>query len=449
MTFDPVFLDKPLGNRAAQTFLRHANACMRSGYLYAKYRGEASTVEMQRGRALHSVCERSTRLMVEMGEATVPPEVVKDQLDVVLRETPVPVEEHDYLREAAYRWASEFTIDPAAVVACETLFTMRVGDWDVRCRVDYADLSDDGAVVHVVDYKSGRGAATQEDVARVRSDGTLHAKNFQLILYALVLVHGVPVREEECATCEGEGAVARNFGIESTAVPEIGECPTCDGRGRIETPEPFPAAARAQRFDLAFVYPGIEDREGKMLRRPVTLTRLELEEYRSSLEALVQRVADAERTGDWPAVVSDAACSECPASVECPIPAQLRAHRGTVNSEEAAAEALVLLEREKADHRARQTELRNFVKSLGGSLRADGKVWELVYSESETLSDRDGLIAAMERGEPVERSRFFKAKGRTEFKSRDLTPEELEVEQAEALEDARTLDEKFGTEAPY
>lgn len=443
MNFDPVFLPegRGLNQRASQTFLRHYNACPRSGYLQAKYRREASTVEMQRGRALHLVLERSTKLMVEHNEVTIPPEVVKAELEAVLAELPVPVEEHDYIRECAYRWASEFTVDPSTLVACETLFTMAVGDFQVRCRVDYADLRDDGATLHVTDYKSGRGAATQEDVARVRRDGTLHAKNFQLILYALVLVFGVSVREEECPDCDGRGYFTMEDGGRD-------DCVMCLGRGRIETPEPFAVAAHAQRLDLEFVYPGIEDREGRMLRRPVSLTRPELEVYRSSLDALVQRVAESERTGDWPAVVSDAACSECPASVECPIPAQLRAHRGTVNSEEEAAEALVLLEREKADHRARQTELRNFVKSVGGALRADGKVWELVYSESESVVDREGMLEAVERavayGEPFDRSRFVRLKGRTDFKARDLTPEEL-TPPAEPVD----LDEKFGVDAPW
>lgn len=417
--FRPVFLDRPLENRAAQTFLRHANACMRSGYLYAKYRGEASTVEMQRGRAMHSVCERATKLMLDMGEPIVPPEVVKTLLDEVLGETPVPLEEHDYLREACYRWASEFAIDPSAVIACETLFTMRVGDWDVRCRVDYADLREDGAVAHVVDYKSGRGAATQEEIARVRPDGTLHAKNFQLVLYALALAFGVPVREEPCPQCDGTGVVR-----ERDQDPWYCEC---EGR-KVETAEPFPVAQRAQRFDLAFVYPGIEDREGKMLRRPVTLTRLELEEYRGSLAALVQRVAAAEESGDWPAVVSDAACGECPAPGECPIPRELRDWRGRINTPEQAGEAAAVLDRRKAEDRALQTELRNFAKA-NGPIRAGNKVWELVYSESESVTDREGLFSAVDRavqyGEDFDRARFVKVKGRTDFRARDLTPEEL------------------------
>jgi hypothetical protein len=457
--FEPVFLDRSLGNRAAQTFLRHANACMRSAYLYAKYRGEASTVEMQRGRALHTVCERAVKLMIEMGEPIIPPEIVKTLLDEVLGQTPVPLEEHDYLREAVYRWASEWTIDPQTVVACETLFTMRVGDWDVRCRIDFADLREDAAVAHVVDYKSGRGAATQEEVARVRKDGTLHAKNFQLVLYALVLAFGVPIREEPCRACSGKGyTVAVGPANQSTrlACRECGgfdphlDLPPKDrtpemqermGRGVVETPDPFPVAQRAQRFDLAFVYPGIEDREGKMLRRPVTLTRLELEEYRASLAALVCRVSEAERSGDWPAVVSDAACGECPAPSECPIPAQLRDGRGSITTPEEAVETMAWADRTGALVSAARRDARAFTKAQGGLVRADGKALELVYSESEAITDRDAMFSAVERsvayGEPFDRAEFVKVKGRTELKARELTPEELAPPE-------RSLEEKFG-----
>jgi hypothetical protein len=195
-------------------------------------------------------------------------------------------------------------------------------------------------------------------------------------------------------------------------------------------PEPFSVAGQAQRADLEFVYPGIEDREGRMLTRPMSLTRLELIEYRASLEALLTRLAASEVSGDWPAIVSDAACSECPAAQLCPIPAELRDHRGTINSVAEAAEACEVLDREKAEHRARQTELRNFAKVNGGEIRFGRKTWELVYSEHEEIRDKDGLLAAVDRavryGDPFERSEFVKVKGRTDFKARDLSDEELE-----------------------
>jgi hypothetical protein len=156
-------------------------------------------------------------------------------------------------------------------------------------------------------------------------DGTLFAKNFQLVLYALGLAYGVPVRVEPCLTCGG-----RRSGIAAgrTSAPVVRR-----PRHRVEIHEPFPLAGRAQRFDLEFVYPGIEDKStGLMARAAMTLTRLELHEYLESLRGAAGACAAAEESGDWPAVVSDAACGECPASSQCPIPAELRDHRGTINT---------------------------------------------------------------------------------------------------------------------
>jgi hypothetical protein len=454
--FAPVRLPEPLGDRASQTMLRHFNACPRSGYLYALTRGQVRTVEMMRGAAGHAILERSTRAMMEEGEAAIPGEIVKLFVDDVLSDPafPVPLEEHDYLREAAYRWAAETAVDASSVVAVETLFSLDVDGFQVRVKIDFAELLEDGAAVHVVDYKTGRGAPSFEDIARKLPDGRLMAKNFQLCLYALVLAFGVPVRVEECLTCQDSPGW--------TAA-----CPVCKGARRIEIPEPFPVASHAQRFDLEYVYPGIEDREGKMLRRPVTLTRAELVQYRASLEGLVARVRAAEMSGDWPAVVSDSACGECPASSMCPIPAELRDHRGSINTSEQAAEALEVRFREKAEQRARTRELREFVKHAGPVRYGNGRVAEIGYSASEQIRDKAGFMDAVERtaryGEPLERHRFVKTVESFPLVERELTADEL----AEEVEDGnerngdggadrgsgedrdQSLDERYGSEAPF
>jgi hypothetical protein len=367
--FEPVELPAPLGDRASQTMLRHFNACPRSGYLYALTRGQVRTMEMIRGAAGHAILERSTRAALEQGEAYIPADVVKLYVDDVLAdpEFGVPFEEHDYLRELSYRWASETALDPGAIVAVETLFVLDVDGFQVRAKIDYAELLEDGAAVHVVDYKTGRGAPSFEDIARKLPDGRLMAKNFQLVLYALVLAFGVPVRREECAHCKLDGLITPDYAA-SLMLRE--PCSVCEDRRYVEIPEPFPVASHAQRFDLEFVYPGVEDREGKMLRRPVTLTRAELVQYRASLEGLVARVRHAEASGDWPAVVSDAACSECPASALCPIPAELRDHRGEINTVEQAAEALEVRYREKAVARAKSKELVRCGTGTGWWLRS-------------------------------------------------------------------------------
>jgi hypothetical protein len=433
--FQHVFLERSVPRNLRQTFLRHYNSCPRSAYLMLKYEGLDQTPAMVRGSAAHEVFRRATLEAMEQNEPMIPPDVVKILVDEVLAELPVPFEEHDYVREACFRWASEVAFDPSMVVACETLFELEVGDWRVRARVDFAELLEDDKALLIRDYKTSRAAPPYDEVARKSPDGRLVAKNFQLILYALLLHFGVPVREEPCPNCS-DGSVTQDVCCRrfletgeccNFPVRGVEACETCDGRGVIETPDPFPIADTARRFDLEFVYPGIEDREGKMVRRPLTMDHLELTEYRASLEGLVARVAKSEQTGDWPAVVSDAACSECPASVDCPIPYEVRDHRGVVNTPEQASEAAMVLDRLKATTRSMQTELRNFAKAHGGSFRVGpNKVMELVYTESESL-DRDALRLALESGEPVDWQQFVTPKGRTDFKSRDLTAEEQEA----------------------
>lgn len=430
--FAPVFLpeDRKLNGKASQTFLRHFNGCPRSGYLYALHKGEASTVEMVRGSAGHAVFERGTLAALEQREKHCPPDVAKAILDEVLVEYHVPFEEHDYLRESAHRWARDFEVDPPEqVVAVETLFVLEVEGWEIRMKIDYAALRDGGASCYVADYKTGRGAPSFEDVARRRPDATFMAKNFQLVLYALGLAYGVPVRLERCPTCEGTGYPDPGCAV---------ACTSCR-RGLVEIQEPFPVAARPHSFDLEFIFPGVKDKgpggdEDRMLRRPVSVTKLELEEYRGSLTSMVRRLAVAEETGDWPAQVSDQACAECPARPLCPIPVELRDHRGTINSLEEAREAAERLAREKADHAARRKELKNFAKAHEVEIRfGKDKVARFVEAP-RTETDREGLIAAAQRaaayGEAFDPSDFVRVRTSTNFVDVTLSEDELAAEAA-------------------
>jgi hypothetical protein len=438
--FQPVHLppDRALGDGASQTFLRHLNLCPRSAFLYQRYRGQAQTVEMQRGRLGHRAVELATRAVIENGEVAIPPELAKVMVDEAIAspQYACPIEHHDYVREAVYRWAAETAIDPALTVSVEGLFEMDVAGWRVRCRIDFAELSADGSTCVIKDYKFGPGAPPFDEVARKRPDGTLAAKSMQLILYALVLAYGYPVREEAC-DCERAGAVVYTDGGEPW------RCASCGGKGRIETREPFPVASRAQLFETEFVFPAIEDAGGKMVRRPLSLTRLELEAYRPSLDALLRTLDYRVESGDWPAVVSDEACAICPAASECPIPRELRDHRGAVNTPEEAAQAFEVRARVTAEQRAIQRELRSFVERNGPVVYGNGMVAELVYSESESVSDKEGLFGAVEMavkyGEPFERSRYVKTKGATRLKERPLTADELlEAEMVKAEMDAAT-----------
>lgn len=436
--FEPVFLEpgRELLGKASQTFLRHYNRCRRSAFLYQETKGIMQTVEMVRGSCAHSIYEKGTLLMIENGEPKVPPELVKVLVDEELARFPLPIEEHDFVREQAYRWASEWTIDPEAVVACETLFVLRIGRYEVRCKVDHGELN--GRQLLVNDYKTGKGAPLYSEISFKRTDGSIGGRNFQLILYALAMIFGYPVRVEmeRCRNCESDPETA-----------DVDLCASCGGTGwcRVEHVEPFPVAAQAQEVIASFVYPAIEDGEKRMLRQPVGFTRLELEAYMGSLEAILASLERSEEEGDWPAVVSDAACEECPARALCPIPKELRDYRGEINSLEELQEACEVYFIRGKQREADRKEIKALAKALGGPMArvrfGKDRVWELGdLSEKTEIKDKDGLFEAVQlavtEGVPFRRADFEKVSKTTPFRERALTQEELDHENLQRQEES-------------
>lgn len=383
----------------SMTALRHFQACPRSGFLYLLYRGIGQSAAMARGAAAHAAFERGALAMIEQGEPMLPPDLMKTIVDEVLVEYPVPVSEHDYLREMAYRWAEQTTADPAAVVAVEQLVELELAGWRLRCKLDFAESLEGGLAVRVDDYKTSLAAPAYEEIGRRRpeEDGGIAAKDFQLVVYALAAAYGSPVRVE-------------------------------DG---VETPEPFPLAAQAQRFDMRLVFPGIENKEGQMVTRSASLTRLELAEYRASIEATLTRFGESIESGDWPAVQSAGACKECPARRECPIPREVRDRAGAINSVEDLREASEVLERRADDDRALRAEIKAFMRGHGLREVRYGKsrAWRFVLSESERIERKDEMWAAIARavelGEPFDKSRFLKVVESTNLKAVELSPDEL------------------------
>lgn len=387
MNFEPVHLpeDKVPGPGASQTFLKHYDLCPRSAFLYQQHKGEASTAAMVRGSAFHEIAERAVRLMLEQEEPTIPPDVVKVIAHEVLSELPVPTSEHDVIREGADRWSREFAIEPLAVIACETLFVLPLDGWEVRCRIDHAELRDDGRRAEVKDWKTSLWVPGWDEISRKRPDGTIAAKQFQLVLYALVLAFGHPVI--------------------------VGE----DGTEEIQDVR---VASHADTFDLEYVYPMREDQEGRMMRRPMSLTRLELEEYKASLVSVLHRLTKSVETGDWPAVVSDDACGICPAPAECPIPLESRGLHGAIESDEQAAEVAALLAYTK-QHSANLTrELKAYARKHDTEIvyGNGSKAYRFVVSKRESVKDLDRLFAAWERGEPALREEHVKVSTSTNFK---------------------------------
>jgi hypothetical protein len=156
--FDPVWLpeDRALNGRASQTLLAKFNQCRRGAFLYRLHDGGPASHEMHRGSALHEIARRATLAAIDQGEPLIPGEIVKAIADEVLAEMDVPFEQQDYVRECSWRLAGWLTLNPASVVAVETLFVLELGDWTIRGKIDFAEAMDDGAAVRVVDYKSSR-----------------------------------------------------------------------------------------------------------------------------------------------------------------------------------------------------------------------------------------------------------------------------------------------------
>lgn len=416
--FAPVHLpeDRKLDGRVSMTFLRHFNACPRSGLMYQSNKGSVQNVAMARGSALHTICERATKLMIAQGEQIIPPELVKDIVTEVLAESPVPIEEHDRLREMSYRWATEWAIEPANVVACETLFVLEIGGWKVRAKVDFAELRDEGRQLYIADFKSGLGVPSWEDIARKRNDGLMAAKNLQLIVYALAVIHG-------------RATFTQNLGPNPPAIALLqgdGEPQTMENGDVIIEWSEDSRGARAQDVIAEFIYPSVEDSEGKMLRRTMGLTSLEIIEYLESLSGLVKRVEASQDSGDWPAIISSSGCAECPAPSECPIPAALRGANGTIETMEQARDALELIDRQSSVNRQTRAAVKAWAKEHDVEIRfgAD-KVARFVLSETENI-DKGALFHAMSAGAPVSREEIVTVSKGTNFKDCKLTADELE-----------------------
>lgn len=456
---EPVFLpeERALNGRISVTGARQFNACPRAGYLYALTKGEDASHAMERGSALHHAIEQCTREVLRLGEVQVPPEVAKAIVNDVLADPrfAVPIEEHDYLRESVYRWAEFATFDPSAILGIEQMFELDLGGWTLRARLDYVTALEQGAVVSVEDYKSSRAMVGQEEIGRVRPDGSIAAKAFQLVAYALCVAFGYPVRVEPCGVCSGKGYTVEVGPANASArLP----CPACGGfdplmvpvrdrvagavermgTGVIETREPFRVADRAQRFDVAYVYPGIRFDDGPG-RRAASLTRLELVEYRASMEGILGRLGHAVESGEWPAIPSDHCENECPARSLCPRLEQ-RSLAGRVNTpEEARAEAERLWV-QKLQTEAGWKELKAFVKVLPGQRLRFGadRVIEPVPAEFDEVVDREGMFDAIDRtarfGEKFERERFVRHRSRSPVTVRKLKEEELAAEAGDIID---------------
>lgn len=402
--FDPVEPPEEWPERLSQTLLAHHDKCPRSAYLYMKYRGGKASHAMDRGTAMHITAERALTTMVESDEHSMPPEMVLEELEVVLGDTSlglvVPEEEKDGLRAMAWNFGDYTWIDPPTVIAIERMFEVEIGGWPIIGKVDLGlNLGD--AIIDFRDWKTRYGMAEQSAID----------KGFQGNLYL----------------------VAAAFGRWAET----------DADRNIISVEDEIIGAGINRFRFAEYYPLTTwDAEGTLAYRETVVDRDYLTNKRRSLETAVSTFESRLETGDYPAIDGHH-CAICPAKWECPI---IDAVKGEVDDPEVVLdEAGHLDTEEQAQEYARRWywhgEIRKklwaAIKSFGeenGALRFGRDFlleWRPVTETKRLQGQADletAIAAAIETGKPFVWDEFFKESVYVRFTLRRLTPDEIGAE---------------------
>lgn len=411
----PVELRPERPARLSQTWLSRYQDCKHSALLYTKYRGATTSPEMERGSLVHETIARLTNDAIENGWTTIPHEIAKAALIEVYAEGDysVPATEWDHARRCIFNWAENTTLEPDKILGVEQLVVMDLAGWRVSGKIDLAWV--DGQTVFIRDYKTGRSPLTKEQFEQ----------SWQQKIYSLLAAYGKPVTVEPCE-CQGTGQLLVDMG------DRIETCEFCGGKGYTETLEPYPLGEGKQHFNIAEVYPALAFDDGGLMERGRTMSRTELLDERSMLEALLMQVTVSFGTGHWPAVPSDEACSMCPARRDCPLPSQLLPFQSIDSPEEAQhfAMASELLDQER---KAIVKGLKAWVKNgkNGPPRPIDlGNGTQLAFVKQEVNeTDYDGYKTALAAGKVVDLDEFRGKRIQTSFKpepipARVLTPDE-------------------------
>lgn len=266
-------LDEDGTKHVSQTFLRLHDRCERAAYLYLKYDGGTSSIPMNRGEAAHRAFAKITNHAIEENEEQVAPEIGQDFLLEVWKESPelvVSAGERDYCRALVWNFCAGKRFRRDQIVAVEQTLQLRLGNWTLRGRVDFAEMPHPYRM-DVEDYKTARGVPKQEEF-----EG-----DFQTQLYALLMAFG-----------EVDGS-------------------------------PITLAPLVEEFGLRQTYPVYLREDGSLADRFTTISRVELTSFRLDLESQLQRLELNEQTQKWEAVPGSV-CEECPCEAECPLPRHLR-----------------------------------------------------------------------------------------------------------------------------
>lgn len=425
--------------RLSQTWLSNYQRCKHSAYLYSRYRGAVTSPEMERGSLFHEVVQTLTNEALDNGWPTIPHEMAKAALFDLYASGrfTVPASEWDHVRRCVYNWAAATEAEPSEksfggplpldkILGTEVLVVMDIGGWRVSGKIDLAWK--DAATVAIRDYKTALHPLTQDEFD----------KSFQQIVYSLLAAYGQPVTVEPCE-CQGTGQLLVDMG------DRVETCGFCNGKGYTETLEPYPLGEGAAHFDIAEVYPALRfEDDGTVMQRRRVMSRNELLDERSMLEALLQQVSHSFDSGEWPALPSDDACSKCPAQRDCPLPPQLLPFDAIDTPEEAQhyamAEQLLKLERDNI-----VKALKAWVKNGRGKKNPDapprpidlGNGTQLNFVPVEVnTTDYDGYRAAVSAGKVVDLDEFRGKRIQTSFKAEPVPASEL------------TADEKWGETLP-
>lgn len=401
--------------RFSMTLLARDDNCPRSAYLAVKHKNGPGSHAMDRGTLAHAVFERLMVDLMRSGEPAIAPEdsgeaaaLTAAVVDEVLRSRPdlvVPRREVDDVREMAFHWATAYDVDPEHIAGLERLMVLDLDcGWTVSGRLDLIALPS-MELGQVDDYKSGQALPTAEE----------YEGSVQPWVYAALLCYGVLVDVRDCSECDAATV-----------------CAACGGRGVVEV-RGEQIGRHLKGVLTREVYPKPRPRDDGLLHhREMLLSRTAIADFRADLERMAARLAERFASWEFPAR-SGSWCSTCPASHECPLPAALRDHAGTINSRAEAEEALELALLEKARVAAIEREVKNFAKAHDVALRVGDLEFRWQPKEGRAVrkagqrSDWDGLqaavVEAVEFGSPFDVSEWIVATVGNEWKKSKVVAE--------------------------
>lgn len=384
----------------SQSFLKIHDRCDRAAMLYLKYGSGAGSIEMNRGAIFHEVAAALVRLAVEEGEPRVPPEVGKDVLIEIMDENPhlqVSAEERDALRYMVSNFCSGEVWDPERIVAVEGALSIEVGGYEITGHVDRVDDLGGGTLL-VTDYKTSWSMPDTEEwkTQAFNAEGKPRfAGDFQTQLYALMLAEGLL-----------DGMPIEGY----------------------------------ERFKLRLVYPRFLFPEG-LGERTVTVTKLQLLDFKLDVEQQLRRLTEVNGgEGRWQPTPGKAACRECPAEYECPLPPLLRpesqhASLNDVEDLEKAATAWFFMQRggETLKARIKKAVIRLAEADPSALVLPNGEIGVQIGTDralvlsttaTERLKDkqahREAIERAVEFGEPYVEADHYTYSQTTSLDSRKI-----------------------------